>query len=42
LFDLTPLFRALEKLQAYQEGQRDARAEAQQKRERKTAAAAEA
>jgi DNA-binding MarR family transcriptional regulator len=41
LFDLTPLFRALEKLQAYQEGQRDARAEQQRKRERRTAAAAE-
>ncbi len=43
LFDLTPLFKALELLQAYQEGQRDARAEAQQRRrERRTTEAAEA
>ncbi|HYT91465.1 MAG TPA: helix-turn-helix domain-containing protein [Gemmataceae bacterium] len=42
LFDLTLLFQALEKLQAYQEGERDARAKAQRRRERKTAAAAEA
>jgi DNA-binding MarR family transcriptional regulator len=42
LFDLTPLFQALEKLQAYQEGQRDAQATQRRMREHRTRAAAEA